>query len=253
MHNIYNIYFILFSREFKRLAESDPITDEALEHFFASARHMLYAGESAYGHGGEAFWIFAFGDGDELFARCTPKQQAFYIKALAELLDDTEKVEKEWVAAGKPMQQESELPSLRRHLARIQLPSQEIELAGMTLDGKPFDLKSLRGKVVLLDFWATTCAPCIAEFPALKEHYGKLHARGFEIVGISGGDKEKVAALVKSKELPWIQLYEPKDELFAKLHGSGVPYCILLDRAGKVMTTYARGEILQRKLEELFR
>ena len=253
-NDIYNAYFMLFDRELQRLLKSDIITDEALRHFFASAKHMLYAGESAYGHCGRAFAMLVQ-DGDTLFARCTPDQQAFFIEAVTELLAETEKVEKEWIAAGKPMQNESELPPLRKFLGRLQLFGQEISLMGTTLDGKPFDLKSLRGKVVLLDFWATTCGPCIAEMPELKKHYEAFHARGFEIVGISidmEEDKAKLVEFIQSRQLPWIQLHDPKDELFNQLHGFGVPYCLLLDREGKVILHDAREEALTRKLTELF-
>ena len=255
MNDIYNAYETLFIRESMRLLDNDTITDESLKQFFASAGHMLYAGESAYGHGGRALGSCFPSFGIELFARCTPEQQAFFIKSFTELLVEIEKVEKEWIAAGKPMQNASELPPLRGLLSRLQLSGQTISLTGTTLDGKPFDLESLRGKIVLLDCWATWCGPCIAEIPELKKRHEEFHARGFEIVGISidrEEDKAKLVEFVQSRQLPWIQLYDPKRELFNKLHGFGVPYCLLLDREGKVILQVARGEALTRKLAEVF-
>jgi peroxiredoxin len=245
---------ILFALEFARLVESETITDEALQHFFASSRHILHAGESAYGTGAQAFKMFVY-DGDKLFARLTPEQQAFYIKAFGELVEESEKVENEWIAAGKRMGMQSELPGLQAYLGRLQLPGKEITLTGTTLDGDTFDLQSLRGRIVLLVCWATWCAPCIAELPNLKECYDGFHARGFEIVGISidaEGDRDKLADFVESRQLPWIQLHDPKRELHTQLHGLGVPYHLLLDRDGKVVMQNARGEGLKQKLDEMF-
>jgi len=56
---------------------------------------------------------------------------------------------------------------------------------------------------------------------------------------------------VQSRQLPWLQLHDPKAELFQQLHSMGVPYCLLLDREGKVILHYARGEALKRTLEEV--
>jgi thiol-disulfide isomerase/thioredoxin len=231
---------------FDHLLGGDAITDETLHNEFASIRRAL----ATFGPGAGA--IAFIQDGDRLFAHLTLEQQNFYLQAFKELLDEMKKVEN---AARRPTSSPSILPPLQDHLARIQLPGKEIAFAGTTLDSKPFDLKSLRGKVVLLDFWATYCGPCIAEIPEMKKYYEKFHARGFEVVGISidkEEDRAKLVEFVKSRQLPWIQLHDPKGELHQKLHGQGVPYCLLLDQEGKVVLQYARGDFLKRKLDEMF-
>ncbi len=65
-----------------------------------------------------------------------------------------------------------------------------LDIKFTAVDGREVDLSKMKGKVVLVDFWATWCGPCVKELPHIKEVYKKLHGKGFEIVGISF-DKEK--------------------------------------------------------------
>ncbi|MCL2005720.1 MAG: TlpA family protein disulfide reductase [Planctomycetaceae bacterium] len=269
LHVIHIIDSGLFNHSFGRLIESDTITDEALEQLFLLAQHMLESSKPIYEIRGGALANFGFGMGNRLFNRLTTEQRTFYIKAFNALVEEQEKHEQEWLAAGKTMDSTSILPQLQEHLAWIQLPGnavqvpdktlellgEKITLTSTTLDGKPFDLNDLQGKVVLLEFWATWCLPCRHAIPELKQRYDEFHSRGFEIVGISidkGEDREKLVALIASEQLPWIQLHDPSSEFFRKLYGTAIPYCLLLDREGKVVLLPARGERLKRKLEEMF-
>ena len=91
---------------------------------------------------------------------------------------------------------------------RYGLLGKPMEVKGKTLDGKDFNLESLKGKVVLVDFWATWCGPCIAEMPHVRELYEGYHGKGFEVVGISLDEKKEVLqAFLAEEKLPWVQLY----------------------------------------------
>ena len=142
-------------------------------------------------------------------------------------------------------------------LRRLSLPGHPMEIKGTLLDGKPFDQKSLAGKVVLVDFWATWCGPCVAEIPNMLEQYKKYHDKGFEIVGISlDDDREALTKFIADKEIPWPILHEKAEggNPLATFYGiTGIPQFILIGRDGNVVTLDARGEKLGARLAELFK
>ena len=139
------------------------------------------------------------------------------------------------------------------------LPGKEIVIEGTTLDGKAFDWKQYADKVVLIDFWATWCGPCLAEIPRLKTLYEKYHDQGFEIVGISVDRVlESLEKELEKHQFPWTILVDAKrEEANQRTMGnrfaiSEIPRCILVGRDGKVITIEARGEKLEAELERLF-
>ena len=141
---------------------------------------------------------------------------------------------------------------------QLMLPGRPMQITGTLLSGEPFDQRSLAGKVVLVDFWATWCGPCVAEIGNLREQYAKWHDRGFEVVGVSlDEDRQTLEQFVRAKQIPWPILYEEPggrgwQHPLATYYGiTGIPTVVLIGRDGNVVTLDARGKKLAAALEKL--
>ena len=140
-------------------------------------------------------------------------------------------------------------------LRRMKLVGNKIELEGNLLSGDKLDLAKYDGKVLLVDFWATWCGPCVGEIPNMKKNYEAYHDKGFDIVGLScDQNQETVEKFVKEKEIPWSIVYGDKapSPSFDYYGISGIPTMILVGKDGKVISTTARGEELDKLLEKQF-
>ncbi len=158
---------------------------------------------------------------------------------------------KEIAASGAEPQVKEAAAVLLKKSERLGKP---LDIKFTALDGRKVELAKLKGKVVLIDFWATWCGPCVAEIPNMKSAYEKLHAKGFEIIGISlDDDKNALQALVRQKQLPWPQFFESEKEenRYAKEYGvSSIPAMWLVDKQGNLVDTNAR-DGLEKKVEKL--
>jgi TonB family protein len=102
------------------------------------------------------------------------------------------------------------------------------------LDGNRVDLQSLKGKVALLDFWASWCGPCVAELPHIEKLHRDLKDRGLVVLGVNNEDAEIARAFVKRKGYTFTTLVDEGREVTMKYGVSGIPQVFIIDRDGKV-------------------
>ena len=117
------------------------------------------------------------------------------------------------------------------------------------MTGKPISIANDKGKVVLIDFWATWCAPCRAELPNVLATYAKYHDKGFEIIGVSLDENQaKLTNFTKSMNMTWPQFFDGQgwqNKLAVKYGIEGIPATFLLNGEGKIIGKDLRGEELQ--------
>ena len=209
-----------FSKDFKKLMTSGPLTQEKLQLAMTVGQLMEQIGE--------------------------PQIAASAYEALIAELPMTP-------------QTEEIIANMKGTIRRLNLPGKFMPIEGTTLKGEKFDWASYRGKVVLVDFWATWCGPCIKELPNLLNTYEKYHDKGFDVVGISLDDESSdVKEFVTKRHIPWVTLLEKDPQKrgwntpLANYYGiSGIPATMLVDKEGKVVALSVFGEELDEKLEEL--
>jgi thiol-disulfide isomerase/thioredoxin len=120
------------------------------------------------------------------------------------------------------------------------------------IDGSTVSIKGLRGKVVVVDFWATWCGPCVAEMPNMKKLYAKYRDRGVEFIGVSldaskeEGGLDKLKKFVKDNGIEWPQYFQGKGwkgDFSVSWGIHSIPCVFVVDTEGKLHSTEARGKL----------
>ena len=130
----------------------------------------------------------------------------------------------------------------------------EMKIAFTDLNGKEIDLEKMKDKVILIDFWATWCGPCIAEMPNVTAAYETYKDKGFEVVGISlDEDKAAVVKFIADNKMPWPQFVDGKgweNELAQRFGIRSIPATFLVGKGGRIVASNLRGPDLEAAIEK---
>lgn len=141
--------------------------------------------------------------------------------------------------------------------AQVAIGEMAPEFSLRNAQDKLVSLSSFRGKVVLIDFWASWCGPCRAANPGVGRLYNKYKAKEFEVLGVSI-DSKKAAWLkaIKQDQILYTQVYDPKgwySPVAEKYGVNQIPTSFLLDKAGKIVAIDLVGPELENKMKELLK
>jgi thiol-disulfide isomerase/thioredoxin len=205
---------------------------------------------------GEGAGLAEFEKGVRTLQKEFPKRPEI-MKMLLDIADNLEAAKARAIfqeITNSPVASDETKESAAGELKKLDLIGKPIELRFTALDGREVDVSKLKGKVVLVDFWATWCGPCVEELPEVKATYDKDHSKGFEIVGVSlDSEKESLNEFVSGHKMDWPQYFDGQkwdNKLAQQFAIEAIPAMWLIDKKGNLRDINA-GTDLGGKVEKL--
>ena len=147
-------------------------------------------------------------------------------------------------------QQKDEQKALRNRV-KEGMPAPDITFQNEK--GKTLHLDKLKGKITLIDFWASWCGPCRKEIPHVKKYYEEYKNKGVQFISVSiDAKKDAWTKALKEEQMPWLQGWAPNSgkEVLNTYQFNGIPFLILLDKKGNIYRKYLRGEKIKQAIED---
>ena len=181
----------------------------------------------------------------------------YMVSVLEKFNDELQKVSQ------NQLELKNSLENKQRQISEKPVKTEEIlvgkpfpELQFKAVDGNDISIGQLKGKFVLIVFWATWCGPCKSEIPGLIEMYKQYHDKGFEIIGISlDHDLNTFKEFLRSNEIKWPQYFDGKgwnNKISSRFGINSIPSTVLIDKDGIVLKRCLRGKELKIAIEKLF-